>query len=507
MKKILSKFSILALLALPVATSCELDQLSPTQPSPDEMTNSMNAAENWRLGLYATLRSVYGFNSSDVQTDNFVLTNQDANANGPQFTWTFQNTGVDDPTTVWANAYTTIFRANAVLTYVPQVLTNAPALTAADTLEVQQILGEAHLVRAMMYQRLATYFTDRYDAATASTQLGLPIVEEMSVDYMPARSSLDSTYNYILKELDAARQLMNGSDASRYLTGNVVNYLLPEAAVDLLEARVALTTGDYERAVKLAGGLANSGEYPLITTVEGLQDMWLNDSGSEIIFQPYQSTDERGASWTYFTGPNASLSSQLPWTAYVPNMYPSNEALSLYDATDIRFSASFFQGWSYAAYYATGNANNAFAIMLGKYPGNPALKVSSTDTYNMAKVFRSPEAYLIAAEAEYRQGHTTEALAYYNALHHTARGAAELTTTDNFVEDLCNEYTREFIGEGLVFSAYKRLNKRVVRSASNQQPGTNTGNAAIDIAPDNIRWTWEIPQNDLSANSKLEGNW
>lgn len=507
MKKILSKLSVLALLALPVATSCELDQYSPTNPSPEEIVYTMPQAESWRLGLYTTLRSVYGFDISDLQTDNFVLTNQDGNQNGFEFNWTFNNNDNDRSTTVWANAYTTIFRANAVLENVPKVLTNATDLTAADTLEINQILGEAHLVRAMMYQRLATYFTDRYDRATASQQLGLPIVEVLDVDYLPARVSLDSTYNYIRHELSLARSLMNGSDPSRYLSGDVVNYLLPSAAIDIVEARVELTTGNYAEAAAIAERLIASGAYPLATTTEELNDMWLNDRGSEIIFEPYQSTEERGASWGNFTGLNASLTSQLGVNAYVPLIYPSNEAMSRYEATDIRFPATFFQGWSYAAYYATGNANSGWAIMLNKYPGNPSLKIAATDQYNMAKVFRIPEAYLIAAEAEYRQGHTGEALSYYNALHHDARGASELTTTDNFITDLCDEYVREYIGEGLVFSALKRLNQSVVRSAANQQVGTNTSIAAINITPDNIRWTWEIPLNDLTGNTNLVGNW
>ena len=354
MKKILSKLSVLALLALPVATSCELDQYSPTNPSPEEIVYTMPQAESWRLGLYTTLRSVYGFDISDLQTDNFVLTNQDGNQNGSEFNWTFNNNDNDRSTTVWANAYTTIFRANAVLENVPKVLTNATDLTAADTLEINQILGEAHLVRAMMYQRLATYFTDRYDRATASQQLGLPIVEVLGVDYMPARASLDSTYKYIRHELSLARSLMNGSDPSRYLSGDVVNYLLPSAAIDIVEARVELTTGNYAEAAAIAERLIASGAYPLATTTEELNDMWLNDRGSEIIFEPYPSTEDRGASWGNFTSLNASLTSQLGVNAYVPLIYPSNEAMSRYEATDIRFPATFFQGWSYAAYYATG---------------------------------------------------------------------------------------------------------------------------------------------------------
>ena len=512
MKKLFSKISALALLALPVATSCELDQVSPVNPGPEAVVNTMDDAESWRLGMYTALRTASSFEESDLQTDNFVLTNQDGNQHGMTYSWTFGNTNVDAQTTVYVNLYAMVRYANHVMAYVPQVLANGTGLTAADTLEVDQILGEAYWLRAYSYSRLAAYFCDRYDPATAGQTLGMvienePVMEGSDVNEQPSRVSLDSTYRFIKSDLAKARSLMNGSNPADFMDATVAAYMMPEEALDLLEARVALATCDYQRAVELCQGIIASGKYPLITTTEGLQDMWLNDRGSEVIFQLYCTKDEPGPSFGSFTAPDPSLTSQLGVTAYVPQIQPSMEALGRFEQTDIRFAATFFQGWSYAAYNANGyDANSAFSILLGKYPGNPVLKTYTTDVYNMRKLFRAPEAYLIAAEAEYRQGHTGEALSYYNALHHTARGASELTTTDNFLNDLCDEYTREYIGEGLLFGVLKRLNMGMSRGG-NQQVGTQTNGTVISIEPDNMRWTWNIPQQDLNANPNLEGNW
>ena len=76
----------------------------------------------------------------------------------------------------------------------------------------------------------------------------------------------------------------------------------------------------------------------------------------------------------------------------------------------------------------------------------------------------------------------------------------------DFEQTLADEYSREYMGEGLAFSAYKRLNRSVVRGTQ-QQSVANSFSKAISITPDDKRWTWEIPQQDLIANKNIEKNW
>lgn len=515
------KFTFSALLATTVLTSCELDQLSPGNLTPEEATKTMNDAEAWRMGLYSTMRGTYGATNtflSDLQTDAFVPTNQYGNYYGTTARWTFGNSDIDDQTPVWANNYSLANRANEVLAQIPAFVKklglDAEELTAkqqADLAELMQIKGEAHLVRAIAYATLTTYFTDRYDAATAKTQKGLPIVAVVNVTAKPVRQSLDSTYNFILGDLTAARSLMTDDNRSAdYLHNAAItqSYLLPTVAIDLLEARVQLNKGNKVRAAELADAVIANPAYSLIDDAEQLASMWLNDEGSEILFQIFQNKDERGAEWSVLRGYNANLTAQLGGiTAYIPFYQPSMEALSLFDGSDIRAMTTFSQEWTYSAYSATGSINKAFVLLLNKYPGNPALKKGTGDCYNTTKLFRLPEAYLIAAEAK-MESDPAGALTAFNDLHTTARGADPVTDIAQLKDEIANEYVREFIGEGLIFGAYKRLGRGVKRAdTGQQQPGTAKGVVAIDIEPTNKRWTWEIPQNDLFANPKLEGNW
>lgn len=523
MKSIL-KYFLSALPVLSLLTACEMDQVSPTNIGVDESNTSMQDAESWRMGLYATMRSAYSpsfLYTSDIQLDNFVLTTGDGNANGTTANWTFQNTSTDNQTAVWANNYAVVKAANKVIENM-RLLPARAELSQTDSVEWEQIMGEAFLARAIAYQSLAVFFTDRYDAEgdNAKSQLGLVLYDKVDVDATPARESLDSTYKFMLANCDSAAKYMTDPDPSDYLRNDgLEGNLLNRYVLQLVKARIFLNMGNYTSAAETAEALIDEAAavYPLITTADGLSDMWENDEGSEIMFQLFQSKDELAASWSVFTGYNTSLSGQLGSAAYTPSIQPSSEALKIItsDTRDIRRSTTVGRRWSYYAYSETGSINSGYVSLLTKYPGNPDLQTSVSDCYNNVKLFRIPEAYLIAAEANYRLGDTEKALDYYNRLHHDARGATSLSASSllrtDFITTIGDEYVREYIGEGLVFSAYKRLNRNVVRSATGQPAGTAANFAGISVTPENTqlwkRWTWEIPEQDLLANKNIESNW
>lgn len=222
MKKYILKYVLLGALFIPALTSCEMDQSSPVNLRPEEGLTFIADAESWRMGLYSTARSVYSGPNvflSDLALDQFVPTTTYGNYYGPTARWTFGNSDIDDQTTIWANYYTLANRASEVINKVPSIADNVE-LTTGEQKELKQIVGEAYLMRAIAYQTLVTYFCDRYDAAKAKMQKGLPIVVEVNEKFKPARQSLDSTYRFIQEDLDSARVRMDDNNRSASFVHN-----------------------------------------------------------------------------------------------------------------------------------------------------------------------------------------------------------------------------------------------------------------------------------------------
>ena len=98
---------------------------------------------------------------------------------------------------------------------------------------------------------------------------------------------------------------------------------------------------------------------------------------------------------------------------------------------------------------------------------------------------------------------------YLNDLR-TQRGASEIAATGaELFKEIKNEWIREFIGEGQRMNDIKRWHDGVQRSNPQQESLVMTGSDYITLSKtaDDMRIVWEIPNNDLNANSNLEGNW
>lgn len=504
MKKNILKVVVWSLLTAPAFTSCEMDQIPASNTTPDKTWTSIADAESYRLGLYASLRGISGgiyTSLSDLQADDFIMLSASGNYYGGTFDWTFNNKDNDDQTAIWSANYGFIASCNNVINNIGKIEPGSDA----EKVELDQILGEAHLLRAMAYHNLVLFFAKDYEPETAASDPGLPIFKEVNVDLKPARASLQATYEFIYEDLATARSLMTNADPSRYLTNSAIkDYFLTTDALDLFEARVDLCAHKYQEALDLCAGL--EGKYPLETTAEGLANMWLNDQGSEILFQTYESKDERGNSNAgVFLGYNATYSNAYGVSVYIPWYMLSAEWIESVDDDDIRWDSSVMVG--YTPNFSLGRFVSV--AMLNKNPGNPALKKSTSDFYNTAKLLRAPEIYLIAAEAAYRLGDETTAKTYLNALHHDARQASMVRSSgESLFKAIQNEWRVEYIGEGMRLPALKRWHEGFSRG-SRQQSNLEIADLfkAVTVDPTDKRWVWEIPQQDLNDNKNLVTNW
>ena len=171
---------------------------------------------------------------------------------------------------------------------------------------------------------------------------------------------------------------------------NADNSLISYNTADALDARISLNCQDYDNAIACAQRTIS--KYALCSTAEDFANMWKNDEGSEIIFQPIQTKDERTNTY------DAYISFSTANNGYSPDFIPTQGLIDLYEANDMR---------QYTYFAATGAVTNDLAdenvVIFNKYPGNPALVKTSAQTefYNMTKELRVGEMYLIAAEASY----------------------------------------------------------------------------------------------------------
>ena len=112
-----------------------------------------------------------------------------------------------------------------------------------------------------------------------------------------------------------------------------------------MQARVALVKGDYQTAWDKATSIITSNKYKLVLR-SAYTKMWKNDTGSEIIFQPFMSDTEKG-------GSNGSVFQKEDESApyYIPNygtllMFVENEGDIRYDAWFTTYNDFLIEGQS-----------------------------------------------------------------------------------------------------------------------------------------------------------------
>ncbi len=498
MNKYIVKAALCSLLALPVLTSCEFDQLPEGSIPTESSWQTVSDAKAYNVGILASLRGVSGgiyAELPEIQADLFNATNSNGNPlYGTVHTWTFASSGFDGDA-MWSSNYALISNANNVINNIDRIVVEEGS---DDEAALKNYKATALFARAYAYSQLATYYCDNYDAATAAQQAGLPIVLTVDVNNKPARASLADTYKRITDDIAEAKSLFTNHDDAD-ITAPTYN------AARALEARVALQMKDYATAVAAAKDVM--AKYPLIDNANDFSNMWTTDEGSEIIYEPQQTQVERLNPYDAFMSAH-DVSGEV---MYDPAYIPSQSLMDLYGEGDYRKDVYFAQTGVYI-----NQITDEGAYIFTKFPGNEALKKQGvSDFYNMTKVFRVAEMYLIAAEAQNRLDGT--GYDYIKTLRE-ARGAKALTTTaggtltgDALYAEIKNEWAREMCGEGLRLACLKRwgktMNRMTPQTLENGVLYVQNDAPNVTMTASEQRWNWEIPQNDLTTNSNLKPNW
>lgn len=487
MKYSLFKSIILSSALVFSMTSCDLDQLPNDSITTTIAWQKVDDAVKFRNGIYSLFKDVNGglyTYTSDFQSDLFNATISYSNRGGDMHRWDFTAAQYDIEK-IWKGNYGVINNCNNIICNIDVIQPEKDG----DAALLNNIKGEAYLMRAICYHTLALRFAKDFEPGTAASEKGLPLVLNVDALNKPSRSSLDETYEQIKQDIKNARSLLTvvGEPNATYFTKDVL---------DLFEARVNLYMHNYAEAVKLTSGLLT--KYSLAKDVKELGKMWLNDEGSEIVYRVFQSVDERVNDMTAYLYFNTGTKS------FSPDFVPSQWVLDLYEDSDIRKQVYFMNKKITCMDVEKENIH-----MLNKFPGNPALQKKEYEYFNMPKIFRAAEAYLIAAEASFLNGNEPAAASFLNQLR-TKRGASAVNAAgDALLKEIKNEWIREFIGEGQRLNDLKRWHDGMQRHSPQDQDVLMKGEGFISLSKEasDIRFVWEIPNNDLNANSNLEGNW
>ncbi|MBB2148486.1 RagB/SusD family nutrient uptake outer membrane protein [Pedobacter gandavensis] len=141
----------------------------------------------------------------------------------------------------WNEPYTAVFYANSALDELKKIEANV-----SNQKEWNNIKGTALFFRAFSYFDLARNFCQVYNEASASNDLGLPLRTSAGIDKVSQRSSLRSTFDLMISDLNEAKFLLNDDSPSKYRNRP------SKSAVYGLLARIYLYMGNYVEAEKAA---------------------------------------------------------------------------------------------------------------------------------------------------------------------------------------------------------------------------------------------------------------
>ena len=515
MRKNIFKTALCSVLALGMTTSCELDQYPDGVIPVDKAWEKMDDAVNFYTGLLGSLRASGGGTQvmvSEVQSDLFNLRRESISLIG-EHDWTF-STGSFAGDACWSGNYGLITTANNIIDNIDRI----PITVMEDSVNYYQIKGASLFARAWAYSNMLPRYCKNYDEATAKQDLGLPLLTRVDINAKPSRNNLYDSYQFVQNDIKEAIHHFNRAEALRndILNNSEAPKPMLESSLDqpsiasatALKARVCLDMKMYDEAIEAATSLFE--DYPL-TTAADYGILWEYDEGSEIIYQPLMTPEpgERGGLGGNFFGYYEAKA------IYQPNFIPTQGFIDLYEDEDVR-KETFFT----TEIIGVADVEEE-AVLFNKYPGNPNLRKPNEDgknhIYNMFKVFRTSEMYLIAAEASLMKANRDENAArnYLNTLR-AERNASPIAAGQDVEKAMKREWILEMAGEGTRLNCLKRWNEGVKRLAPQRfkelilQDNPKDKYTQLNVQPNDplyYKMIWEVPQNDLMSNKNLEPNW
>jgi len=400
--------------------------------------------------------------------------------------------------TTWTEMYRRINVANNVINSSDDV----PQSTNAEIEGVAKVRGEAHFIRAFYYFWLTNAYGKAYNAATSSTDPGVPLKTNSEVeDVKFQRNSVEECYQQVLSDLLTAE-----TELSKVTTEKKSIYRADVTAVRLLLSRVYLYMQNWQKAAEYAQKVIDA--HPSLQNLNTYTTKWMLEDNIESIFS--------------MGGDDVPTMMGYEYQA----KRVSSELYSSYTANDLRKT---YWYWSYGPFrglvkekegsnFSSLDKNSSTYYY---YAYTEGLDNSQTEVSSLFWL-RSAEAYLNLAEAQAYQGNDEQARTTLNTLRaariHTGAPELEITSSgEQLAQDIREERRRELAFEGhrwfdlrryAVCSAYPQKTTLTHTYTYYVERGSTVATEAHEfvLEEDDASWTLPIPHEVIEFNTGMVNN-
>lgn len=400
-----------------------------------------------------------------LRSDEMTLNSGDINSNNYDsyfdiWTWNDMSPQSTTATFGWRRYYHAIYIAN-------YILENKANITEASTEEINQLVGEAYMMRAYCHFLLVNLYAEPYTHCNPATTRGIPLSLIANVNAVLSCSSVEQAYQQVIDDIKEAKDYLN---VEKWDEG--YNYRFNKISADALLARVYLYKGDWQNALAEAKDV--------IEKHGDLEDLNASKALSPVNYKSVE---------------NIVALEQVMTSSYAGIGYVNKALINKYRTGDKRNSL----------YY---KAKTASWYTLTKFGGN-----NSIDGFHRCS-FRSAEAYLIAAEAATElaaddataaDDNLTEARTYLKDLmvkrYAAARYnvyAAELDNMDKsqLLQAIYDERERELAFEGHRWFDLRRTTQPALSKSYKNQ--------TYNLEANDSRYTLRFPTEAIEANPDIE---
>lgn len=483
MKKIIINrvLPVLSLAALSVLSGCDkwFDVTPSSEIRKQQHYSTVKGFQQTLTGCYISMvgEPLYGktltWHMPEVLAHQYLETSNPTDRAYYNHRYKEESTVVSSLEQTWAKMYNVIVNANDAL---DELEVKKETL---QPLEYGILKGEFLAIRAQLHfdlLRLYGYGDYAHRAGTLDNKPTLPYVTRLYKD-TERQCTGKEYYQMLIKDLGEAEALLKEYDPiantevdkTSFSIANVEGYYnkrhlhLNYYAVKALEARVHLWFGTEEACQR-----AREAALEVVTAAE---DGTLNKNRNiETNIHLMKAGEIKGQNLSYtpealfcMDAPklNTSTAVYLKPSYRVGDAYAfaisSSRIKSLFgkDEKDVRLTQSLLENTSTKGFVPIKYANPDHAN-------------------NRINIIRLPEVYYILAEASARLGQTGEAIQVLNKIR-TSRGLSapldDGLTAAQVMEEIYAEYEREFISEGVLFFAQKRLGKKYIPTQGEGQSG------------------------------------